>query len=37
MQIMRDENDLKYNESILKDENQNEDSCIMEKERTSSM
>jgi len=37
MQIMRDNNDFQYNESILKDENQNEDSCIMEKERTSSM
>ena len=37
MQIMRDENDFRYNESILKDENQTEDSCIMEKERTSSM
>lgn len=34
---MRDDNDLRYNESILKDQNQSEDSCIMEKERTNSM
>ena len=37
MQIMRDDNDFQYNESILKDETQNEDSCVMEKERKSSM
>ena len=32
---MRGDNEVRYNESILKDEN--EDSCIMEKERTNSM
>ena len=37
MQIIRDESELRYNESILKDDNPNEDSCIMEKERTNSM
>jgi hypothetical protein len=34
---MRVDNDLRYNESILKDEYQSEDSCIMEKERSNSM